>query len=98
MPIKSKAEFKVGQEVWLPCDTKSGPFDDELRVYVKIGDEEWFGFVDGSDIRGGNKIRAKIVAVNKDAVIIGIPGISPHSKSIVKTTSETIRRLHSLAA
>ncbi len=101
MPTKKKAEFRTGQEIWLDCDTRSGPFDDELRVYVRIGEQEWFGFVDSSDIKEikeGKKIRAKIVATSKDAIIVGIPGVSPNSRSIIKTTTETIKRLNPIAA
>ncbi len=92
----STNKFKIGQELWLPCQVKPGPFDNEPRVYLKIGDQEWFGFVDDSEIRGG-KLRAKIIAFTNKAVIIGISGISPTSKTIT-TTPEAIQRINSVAA
>ncbi len=79
------SEFKRDVVVWLPCDVRSGPFSNERRIFVKIGESEWFGFVDIAELKesdGKTFVRAVVLAVRPDAVVLGIRGQSPGSGPI----------------
>ncbi len=78
---------KKGDVVFLPCEVRSGPFPDERRVYLKLGDHEWMGFVNESEIRDGKLVKATILRVTGDRVLLGIRGTSPTSRSFVTERS-----------
>ncbi len=80
-------KFKVRDQVWLSCVVRPGPFPNERRVYVKLGDSEWFGFVDVSELRdkpsaGTDHVRAVVIAVQPQKIVLGIRGQSPASGPI----------------
>jgi hypothetical protein len=84
-----KAKFKSGDELWVPADIRPGPFIDERRVYLKLGNNEWLGFVNESEVRDEKFVRVHILHVKGDSVVLGIRGISPHSRSF-KTERATL--------
>jgi hypothetical protein len=88
--------LKKGLYFWVPCEVKSGPFPNERRVYVKIGNNEWFGFVDASQLKEGGKqehdfVRAVILEVQPQGVVLGINGQSPASRPLETSSSEIDR-------
>jgi hypothetical protein len=87
-----KSKFKVGDQGWLWCEVRPGPFPNERRVYVKVGDSEWFGFVGISQlenklVEGKDRVRAAIVAVHPNEIVLGLRGQSPASRPIQTTPS-----------
>ena len=81
------AEIKKGKIVWIPCEVKGGPFPNERRVLIKTGISEWFGFVSTSELEkkvpeGADRIRAVVVEVQDDHVVIAVRGQSPSSGEI----------------
>jgi hypothetical protein len=86
MPSTSR-KAKKGDVVWIPCEVRSGPFPDERRVYLKLGDHEWMGFVNEAEIRDGKSVKATILRVAGNRVLLGIRGTSPTSRSFVTERS-----------
>ncbi|HEY2106092.1 MAG TPA: hypothetical protein VGH29_09935 [Candidatus Binataceae bacterium] len=80
-PIVLKPKLKVGDELWVPAEIRLGPFAHERRVYLKIGDNEWLGFANESEVRDEKLLRVRVLGVKGDSVVLGIRGISPHSRS-----------------
>jgi hypothetical protein len=83
----NKGEIKKGMVVWLPCEVRSGPFPNERRIYVKHDNGEWFGFVDVSQLKnkvkqGSDYVRATVIGVQDERVVLGIRGQAPASKPI----------------
>jgi hypothetical protein len=80
-------DIKKGMLMWIPCEVKSGPFPNERRVYIKLDDMEWFGFVDVSQLKekvpqGHDFVRATVIGVQKERVVLGIHGQAPASGPI----------------
>jgi hypothetical protein len=78
-------EIAKGMVIWVPCQVNSGPFPDERRVYVKTGIDEWFGFVNISELekkveRGEDRVHALVLDLQPNLMIVGINGQSPASK------------------
>jgi hypothetical protein len=93
MAHRRTSKFRVGDEVWLPCRVRPGPFPNERKVYVKVGESEWFGFVDVSQLRenavpGTSYVRALVIAVQPSNVVLGIRGQSPASGPLQATPSQ----------
>lgn len=86
----AKSKLKAGDELWLPARILPGPFIDERRVYLKIGDNEWFGFVNESEIRDEKLLRVRVLGVRGDSVALGIRGMSPGSRTFVTKRSTLI--------
>lgn len=79
--------IKNGMAVWLPCEVRSGPFPNERRIYIKHDTGEWFGFVDVSQLKekvekGSDYVRATVIGVQDERVVLGIRGQAPASKPI----------------
>jgi hypothetical protein len=77
-------KIEKGATVWLPCEIRSGPFASERRVLVRTtcGDE-WFGFVDLSDLDEEKKlVRARVVRIHDGNVTLAIRGHSPASHAV----------------
>ncbi|MGH7780897.1 MAG: hypothetical protein ACREQR_13845 [Candidatus Binataceae bacterium] len=79
--------IKKGLVFWLPCKVKGGPFPNERRVYVQTGISEWFGFVSVDELErktneGLDRVRAVVLGVTPDHVIVGIRGQSPASGAV----------------
>ncbi len=80
-------EIKLGMIVWLPCEVRGGPFPDERRVFVPSELGDWFGFVNVSELKnkakeGPDQVKAFVLAVESDRVVVGINGQSPASKTL----------------
>lgn len=73
-------DLKVGDEVWIPCEVKPGPFSDERMVLVEGGDQgPWIGFVNVSALRdahGRTFVRAKVSEVGPTSFSARLPGHS----------------------
>ena len=85
--MKAAAKYIKGMPVWIPCDVKRGPFPNERRVLVKTDSSEWFGFVNVSELEkrvetGRDRVRAVVVAVEADHVVVAVRGQSPASGEI----------------
>ena len=52
-----KGDIKPGMVVWVPCEVRPGPFPNERKVYIKLDNSEWFGFVDVLSYKEGAKLR-----------------------------------------
>jgi hypothetical protein len=94
--------FHKGTAVWLPCKARGGPFPNERRIYVEIGDSEWFGFVDVSELKDKGRqesdhVRAIVIATEPGRVVLGIRGQSPASRPI-QTTPEIASGFSPIAA
>lgn len=83
------SELKKGMLVWIPCDVRGGPFGNERRVYIKIGDSEWFGFVDETELEkkvthGKDRVKAVVLTFQSEVglVVLGVRGQSPASGPI----------------
>ncbi len=80
--------FRLHDVVWLPCEVRSGPFKDERRVYLKLGDNEWFGFVNVAELKekvlqGSDRVKAVVIGMEpKGRVILTVRGQSPASGPI----------------
>ncbi|MBF6560880.1 MAG: hypothetical protein IVW56_11350 [Candidatus Binataceae bacterium] len=86
------AELKVGATFWLPCKVRRGPFPNERRVYIKTDTSDWFGFVSTSELKdkreeGNDYVRALVLTVKTDSVIVQIRGQSPASGPIQAKSS-----------
>ena len=71
--------LQIGDQVWLPCEVKPGPFSDERLVRVQTENVEWLGFVPvfalkDSITQGNTFIRASIVEVAGDRFMAKLPG------------------------
>jgi hypothetical protein len=80
-------EIKKGMVVWLPCEVGGGPFPNERRIYVKLDNSEWFRFVDLSQLKdkvqqGSDLVRATVIGVQDERVVLGIHGQAPASGPI----------------
>ena len=83
--------IKPRMTVWLPCKIQNGPFPSERRVYVRVGDSEWFGFVNVEDLQEAKRlVRAVVVGVQKDSVTVRIKGHSPEER-FIKSAPEALR-------
>ena len=83
-------KIKKGMVIWIPCEVKNGPFPNERRVYVQLGQSEWFGFVDLSHLKeehGQQFVRTIVLAVRPSEVVLGIRGQSPASGPIQASPS-----------
>ena len=72
-------ELLTGQNVWLPCEVKPGPFSDERLVRVLLEAEEWVGFVPLGQLQsptteGQTMVRAEVVEVNGETFRAKIQG------------------------
>ena len=84
---KAVAKYVKGMSVWIPCEVKRGPFPNERRVLVKTDMSEWFGFVNVLELEkrvetGSDRVRAIVVAVELDHVVVAVRGQSPASGEI----------------
>jgi hypothetical protein len=78
-------QIKKGMVIWVPCEVNGGPFPDERRVYVNTEIDEWFGFVNISELdkkvkHGKDRVRALVLDIQPALMIVGINGQSPASK------------------
>ena len=85
-------EIKKGMMVWIPCEVRGGPFPNERRIYLKLGNHEWFGFVDVSQLQKGVKegsdyVKARVLAIQNEKVVLGIRGQSPTSPPLETSSS-----------
>ncbi len=85
-------EIKKGMVVWIPCEVRVGPFPDERKVYVQSATGDWFGFVNISELdkkvlNGKDRVRALVLAVESNGVMLGINGQSPASKALTAQPS-----------
>jgi hypothetical protein len=85
--MKPSQKYAKGMSVWLPCEVKGGPFPNERRVLVRTETSEWFGFVNVSELQnkvqtGSDRVRAVVVAVEPNNVIVAVRGQSPASGEI----------------
>jgi hypothetical protein len=90
--MKTSEKYTKGMSVWLPCEVRGGPFPNERRVLVRTDTSEWFGFVNVSELQkkvqaGSDRVRAVIVAVEPNHVIVAVRGQSPASGEIQAKTS-----------
>jgi len=84
--------IKSGMTVWVSCDVRPGPFPNERKVYIKLDNNEWFGFVDVSQLKnkvesGPDFVQATVIGVRDERVVLGIRGQSPASRPIETNTS-----------
>ncbi len=81
-------KFRLRDTVWLPCEVRSGPFSNERRVYLKFGDDEWFGFVNVTELEqkvleGADRVKAVVIGTGpKGGVLLSVRGQSPASGPI----------------
>jgi len=75
--------MKVGENVWIPCEVKPGPFPDERLVRVVSDAGEYVAFVrtrwlrDPAVRKGQTSIVGEIVAVSGPSFTARFPGIAP---------------------
>jgi len=77
--------YRVGDEVWVPCEVREGPFPNEKRVYIKMAGAEWFGFVGEQNIRAagpGFSVRATVIHIGHDSIVLKISGQSPTNRAL----------------
>ena len=72
-------KLKAGNTVWFPCEVKPGPFPNERSVLVRTPDKPWVGFVEVRFLKeliasGKTSVRALIVEVRNDRIVIALPG------------------------
>ena len=87
------SDIKKGLVVWIPCEVRSGPFPNERRVFVETAFSKWFGFVDLSELKessGKQLVRAVVLAVLPNQVVLGIRGQSPANGPIQASPSSLI--------
>ena len=58
--------LSIGQQVWVPCEVKPGPFADQRMVQVNSPAGNWLGFVSTAGLRepitaGTTDVRALIL-------------------------------------
>jgi hypothetical protein len=85
-------KIKKGMIVWIPCEVRVGPFPDERKVYIPGATGDWFGFVNTSQLdrkvlNGPDRVRAVVLAVESNGVVLGINGQSPASKGVTAKPS-----------
>ena len=73
--------LNIGRQVWLCCDVKPGPFDNERFVRVPSSLGEWIGFIPTSYleepiVEGKTKVTAKVLEIREDRSALQIPGES----------------------
>jgi hypothetical protein len=78
----STRTIAIGDQIWIPCEAKPGPFSDEKMIRVTIGANEWVGFVKADLLRvsksdGASFVSAEIIDVQPGIVLVRIPGNSP---------------------
>ena len=77
----STRSIAIGDQIWIPCEAKPGPFSDERMIRVTIGANEWVGFVKSDLLRvsksGESFVSAEIIDVQPGNVLVRIPGNSP---------------------
>lgn len=81
------AELAVGAPLWLNCDVKPGPFQDERLVRVRLNGSTWVGFVpsfhlDNPDVEDGEaRVKARVVSLERGSFIAKVLGhsLSPGS-------------------
>src|SRR4051794_33253512 len=70
----------IGDQIWVPCEVKVGPFSDEKMIRVTIDGEEWVGFVRSDLIRTDHGlffVSAVVLDVQPSIVLARMPGNSP---------------------
>jgi len=85
--MKAIEKYVKGMSVWIPCAVKGGPFPNERRVLVKTDMSEWFGFVNVLEPEkrvqiGSDRVRATVVAVEPNHVVLAVREQSPASGEI----------------
>lgn len=76
---------RKGANVWLPCQTKGGPFPDERLVLIELDETKWAGFInarwlkDKKLIEGNNEVLATISSIEDETYSVIIPGFAPNS-------------------
>lgn len=71
--------LSVGDEIWIPCEVKPGPFSDERTVTVSSDkDGVWVGFVRTRFIENPSasesRVRCTVSEVHGDRFVARIPG------------------------
>ena len=80
-----KKKVRKGANVWLECQTKSGPFPDERLVLIELDHTKWAGFInvrwlkDQDHVEGSNEVLATISSVENGNFSVIVPGESPSS-------------------
>lgn len=78
--MTNRATLSAGDEIWIPCEVKPGPFTDERMVRVGLPDNQWVGFAPAWALKnpdvseGRTEIRAKVVEVEDEYVSVRLPG------------------------
>jgi hypothetical protein len=78
--VKTMKKIPIGSRIMIPCETKPGPFSDELRVSITAGGLDWFGFVRSEYLaeRGGIWfVMGTVVGTKSGILLVRIPGSSP---------------------
>ncbi|HEX6096032.1 MAG TPA: hypothetical protein VF432_06905 [Thermoanaerobaculia bacterium] len=93
---------KAGDQIWIPCEVKPGPFSNERLVRVTVPDaEEWVGFAPAHMLQddlleGATNILGTIVEVHDDSVSVYFPGGHSLAQSWFKGAISRIRPLGSV--
>jgi hypothetical protein len=85
--------LKVGDQIWLPCEVKPGPFSNERLARIQLPLEPWIGFVDVQALkdpveRGNTLVLAQIVEVGKDFVKALVQGHSFSTRQVQASRAE----------
>jgi hypothetical protein len=65
-PEHREMSLSIGQQVWVPCEVKPGPFADQRMVQVNSPAGTWLGFVSTAGLRspvgsGTTEVRAVVL-------------------------------------
>jgi len=88
------AELAVGTPLWLDCDVRPGPFQDERLVRVRLNGSTWVGFVPSLHLvnpeveDGESKVKARIVSIEHGSFTAKVLGHSLSPEPIYGSTDE----------
>jgi hypothetical protein len=87
--------LRVGDEIWIPCEVRPGPFDDERLIRVESESGEWVGFVNIRWLaqpieKGRSAVRAVVEDVKGGSFHARIRGHSP-SHLLVEGKKDRVR-------
>lgn len=89
-------EMSVGKPVWVSCEVKPGPFDDERLVRVRLNGSTWVGFVpslhlaDPSVESGETQVKARILDVDRGTFTAKVLGHSISSQPLHGSLDEVV--------
>ena len=94
--MATKSQITKGQNIWLLCEVRKGPFPDERLIHVQGTRSEWVGFVNANQLKekvvnGQGYVRGVVLATGSQHIVVGIEGQSPTTSNSLQADPSLIK-------